>query len=239
MKQLFLDGKLMELSDKTRIGITYQANGIGELQSRQGTVSNKFKLPYTQRNCENLEFSNIMTTSSNIPYRHLVARYVEEGVETIPEGLGILEPCDQDFFYVSISSGNIDLSNAIGDTLVGDLYEDDTVYNWNLASAYNYRDGSQYFIYPFVDWRSDVDTFFGSAASVDIRQMLVCATMPKLFDRLASFLGFTFTGAYLQSDAHLKMILTPDNFTINPDYLPQEETKGSLVYGSYSAYADG
>jgi hypothetical protein len=45
--------------------------------------------------------------------------------------------------------------------------------------------------------------------------MIPSAKMPKLFDRLSSKIGYTFTGNYLSSSDHLNMLLTPNDFTGN------------------------
>lgn len=223
----------MELSDQTKIGVTYQANNIGELQSRQGTYTNKFKIPLTRTNIENIEFSHVMTSSSVLPYRILPAIYIDNGVEVITGGSALLEPCDKEFIYVSVTSGNIDFSASIGDMIVGDLYENQLPYLWDIGSVYNYRDASKYFIYPVVNWIEGNETFFDTP-SINTNEMLPTARIADMFPLLEQATGFTFKGAYLESEEHLNMILTPDNFTVNPLYLSQDATQTS--WGNANAW---
>jgi hypothetical protein len=237
-RQLIVNGKLMELSGDTKIGVTYQANNIAELQNRQGTYTNTFKLRRTSVNVANLEWSHVLTSASLIPYRKLKATYIENGIEIISEGDAQITQIDQDFIHINVVSGNIDLVDAMGDVTVGDLYLDDTAFTWDTNSVVISRDRSQYYIFPFIDWRSDSDTFFNSS-TVSVPDMLPAAPMPKLFERLETYTGLTFKGSYIDSTDHQNQILTPDNFTINPLYLPQDVTKANLVYGNYVAYADG
>lgn len=237
-QKLVINNKVMDLSPETVIAVTFQPNNLGELQNRQGTYTNTFRLPKTQTNISNLEYISEMTSASSIPYRKLKVTFIDEGIEIISDGEGLITSIDQDFIHLNVVSGNVDLSEAIGDLLVGDLYANDPSFIWDTNSAVSSRDGSKYYIYPLIDWRSDLNTFFTSA-TVDVRQMLPAATITGMFQRLSNYIGFNFTGDYLNSEDHLSMILTPDQFTISPEYLPQEETKGSLIYTNAVAYSDG
>lgn len=226
--QLFINGRSIQLSEDTKIGITYQANNVGELQSRQGSYTNTFKIPITQSNSIAFEWSHSMNSSTVLPYRRLTATYIEDGVEAISEGFAIIKKTDDKFYYIHVVSGNIDLKKAIGEKIVGDLYENDIEYNWTLDTIFNNRDGSNYFVYPLIDWRSDIDTFFGSP-TIDVKDMIPVARMSGMFDRLSAEIGYTFKGNYLDSDDHKNMLLTPDEFTINPDFLDQVQTGASNV----------
>lgn len=224
---LIINGKEMDLSGETKIGTTFQANNIGDLQSRQGSYTNTFKLPLTSRNIQNLEYANIITSGTMLPYKKLSATYIENGVESISEGDAQITQIDSNFIYINIVSGNIDLVDALGDTTVGDLYKDDLQFVWNTDSAVNSRNGSKYYIFPFIDWRSDANTFF-DAPSVDVRQMLPAARMPELFKRVEDFTGYKFVGNYIDSDIHKNMILTPDAFTRSEESINELKTKATF-----------
>lgn len=213
MNELIINNRRVDLSENTNIGLTFCANNIGELQNRQGNFSNTFKLPISKNNKEIFEWSHLQTSSSLMPYKKNKATYIQNGIEIISDGVAEIQYTDNDYFYVNVYSGNLDLMEAIGDATVGDLYKNDIIYNWNYLNNRDKRDASDYFVYPFIDWRSDIDTFF-TTDSIDVREMLPCAVMSKLFDRLANYTGFNFSGNYLKSNSHLNMILTPDSFTI-------------------------
>jgi hypothetical protein len=232
MKELLINGKRIDLGEDSKIGVTFQANNIGELQNRQGTLTNTFLIPNTQNNALNLEHSNLTTSASLLPYQKLKATFKDGGIEIITEGSAFITSSTNSNYSIEIVGGNIDLSIELGDSTVGDLYEDDTVYNWTLDNIVDSRNLDLYFIYPVVDFRSDIDTFF-TVPTVNAQALLPCCVVSKMFDRLETFTGYTFTGSYFQSDDHLKMILTPDNFAVNPLYISQEETKASLTLFTY------
>ena len=226
MKELFINGKRIDLNEDSKIGVTYQANNIGELQNRQGTSTNTFLIPNTKTNAVNLEHSNLCTSASALPYEKLTATFIDNGIEIITDGSAFIVASTKDNYSVEIVGGNIDLSIELGDLTVGDLYANDTVYDWTLNNIVDSRNLDLYFIYPLIDFRSDIDTFFTSP-TVNAQQLLPCCNIPLMFERLETFTGYTFTGSYFQSEDHLKMILTPDNFAVNPLYLSQEETKAT------------
>lgn len=237
-RELIINGKIMDLSSDTTIAVTYQANNIGDLQSRQGSYTNTFKLPLTSRNVQNLEFSHIITSNSLLPYRKLTATYKENGVESISDGDAQITLIDGTYIHLNIVSGNIDLVDSIGDLTVGELYEDDIPFIWETQSVIDSRDKSKYYIFPLIDWRSDIDTFFNIPA-VSVDYMIPCALMTGLFSRLSDRIGFSFSGNYIDSDIHQNMFLTPDSFSLNPEYLSQDQTKGRLVYTTDSTTVNG
>jgi len=212
MNELLINGQSLDLSDSTNIGITFSANNIGELQNRQSNFSNTFKVPITKRNSEILEWSHIQISSSQMPYRKNNVTYIQDGVELVAEGFAEVVGVDNGFYSLNVYSGNFDFIDSIGNLTVGELFEDDIVYNWTLLNAMNYRAGNDYFVYPLIDWRKDIDTYFASNGTIDVRQMLPCVMIKKMFDRLSQRVKFNLTGAYLRSDVHDNMILSLNNF---------------------------
>ncbi|CAB4151238.1 hypothetical protein UFOVP600_7 [uncultured Caudovirales phage] len=210
MNELIINNRRVDLSETTNIGLTFCANNIGELQNRQGNFTNTFKIPITKTNKEIFEWSHLQTSSSLIPYTTLKATYKQNGIEIISDGLAEITNVDNNYYYVNVYSGNLDFMGAIGDIIVGDLYKNDPAYAWGLGN--NFFDSTDYFIYPLISWREDVDFF--STNTVDVRQTIPCAKISHLFDRLSTYTGFNFTGNYLNSEDYKAMFLTPNNFTI-------------------------
>jgi len=225
MNRLIINGKLMELSDQSVIGITLQANTIGDLNSRQGNYTNTFKLPLTINNRIALEFSDNCNSTSRLPYTKLTGTYEQRGVELISDGDGIISKADEDFIYITLSSGNSDFMEKIDNLIVGDLYKTDTVFNWDRDNIFNSRDKSKYFIYPIIDWRTDNNIQYSAGGLSYCNQMLPTCLISKMFDRLGDQTGFTFTGDYITSKEHLNMVLTPDTFELSEETLTGLSTK--------------
>lgn len=233
MRSLFINGNIIDLSESSEIAVTYQANDVGSLQNRQGTFTNNFKIIQNDHNVSVLGFSHLMTSASSVPYSRLNCTYIENGVEIISDGYGILKDSSNNFFTLQIVSGNIDLSKSIGDKLIGEFYSNDTVYKWNTENAFNSLDGSRYYIYPLIDWRADIDTFFNSSPVADVSNMLPAIKIPDLFSRIEADLGFSFVGPYLESDEHKTMILTPDEFTRSDESVNALKAKATFDPGPW------
>ena len=225
--RLFINGKEVDLSGGTVIATTYQANNLGELQKRQGSYTNTFSIVMNDHNQAVLEHSNLMSSASLFPYRILTATLFQEGIETFTDGQVQIQSIENGIAKINIKAGNVDLSKAIGDLIVGELFADDTVYPWTLQNVFDARDKSRYYIYPVIDWRTDIDTMF-SSPSIDVRQLLPCALMTAIFERLENYTGYTFTGDYIESDEHKNMILTPSDFSKNPDYYEEDNLTAKL-----------
>lgn len=219
--RLFINGKEVDLSGGTVIATTYQANNLGELQKRQGSYTNTFSVVMNDHNQAVLEHSNLMSSASLFPYRILTATLFQEGIETFTDGQVQIQSIENGIAKINIKAGNVDLSKAIGDLIVGELFADDTVYSWTLQNVFDARDKSRYYIYPVIDWRTDIDTMF-SSPTIDVRQLLPCALMTAIFERLENYTGYTFTGSYIESDEHKNMILTPSDFSRNPEYYNED-----------------
>ena len=229
MNQLIVNGKEMILSDQTRIGITYQANNIGELQNRQGTFTNTFKLPIVRENIEALELVNQMTSTTLLPYKKLSATYIENGIEIIGNGYATIVSVDSNFINMNIVSGNVDLLEAIGDITVGDLYLNDQIFPWNIDVAVLLRSGTAYLVYPLVNFKENEENVLNGNTTADIRDMLPCCNVQLMFDKLSDYIGFYFTGKYLDSNEHKKMILTPSDLTIKEENLLLLQTSSTIT----------
>jgi hypothetical protein len=160
MEELTINGQKIELSSNTTIALTIQANNIGELQNRQGNFTNSFNIPLTQKNKKTFEFLNVITSGTNLPYQKLYATYKRNGIEIISEGSVNIQGVDSNNININILSGNVDLSSAIENLIVGELYLTEPTHVWNALNAVNSRTLTKDYVYPLIDWRTDLDTFF-------------------------------------------------------------------------------
>jgi len=234
-RELYINDKLIHLSEGTRIGMTYQANNIAELQNRQGNFSNTFKILMTDTNLSELDWLHIQTSSTEIPYRRNTAKYIEDGIEIVPKGEAVIKVSESKngIFIVEISivSGNTDPFKELGDKIVGELYEGVDPHEWNFENVRDSRQENNFFMYPFIDWRTDADTFF-TAANVDPATMLPTLRVPDLLDKIEADIDYEFIGDYINSDAHQNMILTPSHFELT------DETVEALAAASWRTPED-
>jgi hypothetical protein len=214
--RLFINGIEMQLSDRTKIGVTLQANDIGELQNRQGSFTNTFRIRLNAYNKAKLEQAHVMTSATQLPYQKHRIDYYEGALNIMPNAEGIIKNSDGKWIYIDAVGGNVNLSRSIGDVTIGELFNTQ-VHAWNFTNVVDSRDGSEFYIYPFIDWRTDETTFFDTP-TVNPSKMLPCCRVQEVFNVLESLTGHTFTGSYISSPEHRNMVITPDELTINPEY---------------------
>jgi len=235
--RLFINGIEIQLSEQTKIGLTKQANNIGELQNRQGDFTNTFRIPMNAHNRERLEHANIQTSASQLPYQKLRITYIEDGFEIISNGEGSINSADARWMYIDCKGGNINLVRSIGERTVGELFGSGVSHTWDFTTVKDSRDGSEDYIYPLIDWRTD-QSFFDTA-TIFTPRMLPCLRMPAVFGKIEELTGYTFKGSYIDGPVHAKMVLTPDELTVNDDFSQDVEASFATVTPSEVEVLEG
>ena len=228
MRELYINDKLIELSDNELIGITYCANNIGELQNRNSSFSNTIKIPITQNNKVAFDWSHLVNSSTDLPYKTLKATYIENGVELVSNGMAIINSIEDGYFNINILSGNSDLTELLGDKTIGELYGLDS-FLWRRVDTIASNNRSKPYIYPIIDWRSDSDSFFIKDNIVKCNYLLPCLRIKDVFTKIENYINFSFTGPYIATKDHEDMVITPDYFEYeNPPIIKATNGAGGL-----------
>ena len=119
-KQLFVNGFSVDFAeDDEPMQLILQVNDLGDLQSLQGNGSKSFKLPGTKNNLEILGFPDDITISNNSMYEQLPAKYIQDGIEIVANGLLEIGDFIDGMIDVKLLFGNIDLLDKLG----GQIYD--------------------------------------------------------------------------------------------------------------------
>jgi len=201
-KQLFISEQLMDLSSDTVIALTLQIHDIGDIGTRNGDLTNRFKLPLTQNNQRVLQASNEVQSGSAKPYQKLPCKLVDDGVEVIPSGYAVIENADE-YYNVTVYSGNIDFFAVIEDLTLRDLDFSDLNHLWSLQNIDDSRGNTSGYKYPFIDY---------GALPLDSRLVNCSDLRPALFiktilDKIFSDAGFTYSGDIFTDDKFAKLLL--------------------------------
>jgi len=233
--QLYLNDQLADLADDSPIALTFQINNLADVKNQAGNTSDLFKLPLTQNNRRILGFPDDISVTTEVPYTQLRARLIQDGVEVIPEGLGIINSTDENNASVTILSGNVDFFDSIdnpiyemGDsTKVAGAKQPFAPYNhiWNLANVVASRKVTNGYIYPVIDYGglSPLKPFI-----VDVRKLRPGFFLKTIIDLIVSGTGYTAKGSLLSNPLYDKLIVqfANDNFEHGTDYQVQPDTIG-------------
>ena len=182
-RELFFNGKSLDLSDATKIGVTLQANNLGELQNRQGEFTNTFKIPKTLRNRNILDHLDNISSVSVIPYRQNVVRYLEDGVEIIPEGTGTVESSDELNYYIKVTAGNLEFFNKFPDVKIYELDWENQIHVRDFWTIKDSRTNTSGYIYPLINWFDEDNTTAFNTNEINTRYLYPCMFLKDIFNK--------------------------------------------------------
>lgn len=230
MIELIVNNVSLDLSNRTRIGLTILSSDITSLTSRTGDFTNSFTIPATKRNMKALEHVNMVTSSSTLPYRVVKATFKEDGIEIASDAYCVISSVTSDDITLNIFTGNLDFIKALGDLKVSDLYLDDTSIVWNRTNVINEESP---LVFPLIKWRED-STMFETTPSVDARELLPCLKFNDLLEKISDKINYQIE-ANLQSD----IVVTPNNFKVDVDEFELTNDKQTIFNTTNVSVAEG
>ena len=154
--KLYIGDTLCDLDNDEVIPINKQVNNIAELQDRQSDFTAEFKIRKTRAMRGLFELSGEVGATTTIPYENLSCRHVQDNVEVITGGIMVLDKVDEEYYYVSILSGNLNFFKSIESLKITDLLLPDTDHTWNLGTmAATHTDADKHFVYPLCEPSDD------------------------------------------------------------------------------------
>ncbi|MDB5158471.1 MAG: hypothetical protein JWR50_3178 [Mucilaginibacter sp.] len=186
-RELFINGVSVDFfSDDQPIPLIFQVNDLGDLTSLQGDGSKMFKLPLTQKNREIFGFPDDITITTNIPYTKLPAKYTQDGMELVPNGLTEVKDAqggDNGYIDIMLLFGNIDFLDNLGGQIY-DMGDSTTIWSgfgtnlvwkqydhiWNVSNAAHSQNKTEGWIWPVVNY-GNIDTTPPFSGHINVRNM--------------------------------------------------------------------
>jgi len=240
--QLYINDQLADLSDDHPIALTFQINNLADVKNQQGNTSNQFKLPLTQRNRQILGFPDDIAFTTALPYQKYQAKLVQDGLEIIPYGIGVLNGIDQDTANITILSGNVDFFDAIdgklydmgdstsitsnyGQTLLWKSFD----HEWNVDTVADSQLKTDGWIWPVVDYGAISLTDFTQA--INVRYQRPGFFIKTAIELLLKSSGYKGTGSLLADPLYPLMICQFSNgsFEHGTDYQNKTDDRGLNV----------
>lgn len=103
---LTLDGQLVDLPPDAEVALSFRANDLRTLDSREGPFSEQMSLPLTARNIAALGVPHALDSMSTAPYRLLDAVLTSPGGTELLRGFGVLD--------LAASTYDLTLTDALG-----------------------------------------------------------------------------------------------------------------------------
>lgn len=218
IEELYINEKYIELSESSKVGMSFQSNNLNSLSSRNGNFSNEFKVPKTKNNQIALEYSSGLNSVSLLPYQKNSARYLQNGIEIVSNGIAIINSYDG-YYKIQVVSGNVSIFELCADRTIDqlDLGAYNTV-NWNLFDVVVANNNTEGFIFPIIDYNGASVT----QRQIDARRMLPAVWAKTILDKIFESIDYTYSGNFKTEEfANLIVPLATDsgveNFYIQID----------------------
>lgn len=208
MAEVYINDKLMDTSDEP-IAVTYQANDLGDISSRQVNFSTTIEMPKTEKNIANMNLLGVPGSTSLIPYRKAKGKIVDGGIELISSGVSkINETKTSTAYKVAIYDEPKDLFEFLGEKLLSEL--DFGNYNHPLipASYIGSFDRTSHYIY------AD-GVFFGDQKNVGYNFKMPALFVHSLVRDILAQAGYTFEGEIFTDESFLRQVVTPTRGFLN------------------------
>jgi len=130
--RLYIGDTLCDMDDDEVIPINKQVNNIAELQDRQSDFTAQFRIRKTRAMRDLFELSGEVGATTEIPYTRLPCKLIQDNIEVITGGLLVLDKVDDQYYYVSIISGNSNFFNIIAGLKITDLLLANCNHTWDV-----------------------------------------------------------------------------------------------------------
>jgi hypothetical protein len=162
--KLYLGDILCDMDDDEIVPINKQVNDIAEMQDRQSDFTSQFKIRKTRAMRDLFELSGEAGINTNFPFEDKFCRLIQDNIEVITAGQLILDKVDEQYYYVSVLSGNMNFFKAIENLKLTDLVLNSTNHTWDVATMAATHVGDPDYVYPLCEPSDDggIDTLPGA-----------------------------------------------------------------------------
>jgi hypothetical protein len=190
--ELYVNDILIDLPNNYLIALSYAVNTFTDLKSVQGNISNSIDLPNTARNRAALGFPDDMNfNGQSLIRRKQPCRYVQNGVDVIPQGNLRIIGAAKGVLKIVISSGNTDFFDLLTGKL-RDLDFSEYDHIWNQTNVVNSRLNTNGYLYPIINYgnlANNDGTIYSSVTNP--RQMRPAIYAKTTVKKIVESVGYT------------------------------------------------
>lgn len=228
---LIIGLKNVDLSPNTVVGLTFQSNDVGDIETKNGNFSNAFRIPFTENNRRIFENAEYLNSGTDMPYKQLLADYYEDGLPIVQDGvLTITETSNG--YSCRLNSGNTSFFSQIGDETVGDVFGN-SFHVMDVPTMIAGNALTEDYVYPICNFAISntptptyiIDT---DASAIIAKYLRPCARVKRIFELISERYQFELLGSFIDSDEINKLFLTPDNCKYTPEQLAQIQTDSNF-----------
>lgn len=218
--RLYLGDTLCDMDDDEIVPINKQVNDIAEMQDRQSDFTAQFKIRKTRAMRALFELSGEVGASTVFPYENQTCRLIQDNIEVITGGTLILDKVDDQYYYVSILSGNKNFFKTIENLKITDLLLPSTNHTWNVATQAATHIGDPDYVYPLCEPSEDgsISPLTDDGTKVEMYGGWIWPfiKVKAIWDEIFVNAGFICQGDILTNEKFLKLFMPIVNLKIAP-----------------------
>jgi hypothetical protein len=152
--QLLINNTPLDLPSDSLIALSYAVNTLTDLKTVQGNISNTIALPDTANNRAALGYPADMNfNGAGIIRQKLPCKYIQNGVEVIPQGNLRITGASKGAINVVLTSGNTDFFDLLTGKL-RDLDFSEYDHIWNQDNVIASRLNTEGYLYPIINYNN-------------------------------------------------------------------------------------
>jgi hypothetical protein len=213
-QHLFINDTECDLDEDELIPINKQVNDIAEMQDRQSDFTAQFKIRKTRAMRALFELSGEVGANTTFPYENQSCRLVQNGIEMITGGIMVLDKTDDQYYYVSILSGNLNFFKDIETLKITDLTLASSDHTWNIASqklSHDHISPETDYLYPLLEPSDDAGMtplkLVGNTVELYGGWIWPFVRVETIWNEIFANSGFICDGDILTNDTFLKLFM--------------------------------
>ena len=213
--RLYVGDTLCDMDDAEIVPINKQVNDIAQMQDRNSDFTAAFKIRKTRAMRALFELSGEVGATTDLPYTTQECKLIQDNIEIITGGILVLDRVVNQYYYVSIVSGNLNFFNLIANRKINDLTLASMVHTWDvttMVATHSPTSPEQDFVYPLCEPSDDgsmcpiADT--GDSVQLKAGWIWCFCKVKTIWEEIFAASGYTVTGgAVLDSDIFNRLYL--------------------------------
>jgi len=244
--KLYIGNTLCDMDDDEVIPVNKQTNDIAEMKDRQSDFTSQFKIRKTRAMRALFELSGEVGANTTFPYENQTCKLVQDNIEMITDGLLVLNKTDDQYYHVTIYSGNLNFFTVIGNLKLFDLTPLSSpdylehVWDINTMAITHVASPSSEYLYPLCEPSDDAGmnvppNLTGNTTNLYGGWIWPFVKVSVLWDELFASAGFTAEGEILQNDIFQRLYIPITSLNVNKSlvskYLYLLHWNGTVIYG--------
>lgn len=210
---LYINGNQIDIEPKA-ISQTRQVNDLARLDNRQSSITNKFTARMTPNNVRAMQHVYLVGNQSNIPYQKNEASLfdAESGECLIYKGWANVVQSGRKGYEISISDGLVDFYRRIENHTLTECNIAELNHSKTLQNIINSWQNNLPYMYAIADYngKNKFITTPPNPINIEINTdfQVPSARVSYLWEKVHLYAGFTFSGAYFQTQDFLNWFMS-------------------------------